>query len=152
MIVNTVSSKKRELNREGKFMEHRKTLYRSYISSIYQNLNELSEVGYEKAAKGYKNYLKFLPKDKTSRILDCGAGPGYFVYFLKKQGYTNVVGIDSCNQAVEIAKGMDLNILRYDILDFLENNKSECFDLIVALDILEHLTKDEVLKVLSYLE
>jgi len=130
-------------------MEYRKRLYDSYINSIYQNFNDLSERGYNKTVKCYKNYLKLLPKNKASRILDCGSGPGYFLYFLKKQGYTNAVGVDLCKQAVKIGTSMGLNLQYHDMFDFLKGCQNEYFDLIVAFDVLEHVMKDEVLKLLD---
>lgn len=130
-------------------MEYRKKLYADYINNIYSNINDLSPVGFEKVAKSYGNYLKFLPEEKTSHILDCGSGPGYFLYFLKKHGYKNTQGIDCSDQAVKIAESMGLNVRHHDIFGFLKECQKEHFGLIMFFDVLEHLTKNEVLEVLA---
>ena len=40
------------------------------------------------------NYLKFLPVDKTARILDIGCGIGHFLAYVKSKNYNNFLGVD----------------------------------------------------------
>ena len=54
------------------------------------------EKGYASFYKFYQhNYLKYIPQDRTSRILVISCGPGYFVNLLNSKGYYSVLGIDS---------------------------------------------------------
>ena len=54
------------------------------------------EKGYASFYAFYQhNYLKFIPQDRTSRILVISCGPGYFVNLLNSKGYHSVLGIDS---------------------------------------------------------
>lgn len=79
--------------------------------------------------------------------MDLGCGDGSFVRFLRESGYDNVLGVDGSEEQVSAAKenGID-RVARADLKEFLENRAGE-FDLIVARDVLEHFTKDEVLEV-----
>src|SRR5688572_3228267 len=68
------------------------------------------EKGYYTFARYYKhNYLKHLPQNKDANILAISCGPGYFVNLLTKEGYINVLGIDSDPQKVKYARERNLN-------------------------------------------
>ena len=103
------------------------------------------EKGYTSFCKFYKrNYLKYVPKNKESNILIVSCGPGYFVELLKKEGFNNVMGIDSDPGKIEYAKKRNLNCKVEDAFDFLEK-ENEYFDVIVAEQEINHLTKEEIL-------
>jgi nucleoside-diphosphate-sugar epimerase/SAM-dependent methyltransferase len=103
------------------------------------------EKGYYSFYKFYKkNYLKYIPKDKKSSILVLSCGPGYFVNMLKKHGYLDVLGIDSDPEKVKYAVEKNLNCRAEEAFPFLENNQKP-FDVIMAEQEINHLTKDEIL-------
>src|SRR6266446_1662710 len=63
------------------------------------------EKGYSSFFKFYaRNYLKYVPVDRQSRILVISCGPGYFVNLLVQKGYSNVLGIDSDPEKVGYAQ------------------------------------------------
>ena len=104
---------------------------------------------YSKVSK--KKFLPFLPIKKTSKILDVACGAGHFLYFLKKEGYTDVYGIDLSKEQLEIAKKMGITeVEEIDLFDYLHRHP-EKYEMIVAFDIIEHLTKDEVFEFLDAL-
>jgi 2-polyprenyl-3-methyl-5-hydroxy-6-metoxy-1,4-benzoquinol methylase len=103
------------------------------------------EKGYVTLYQYYKyNYLKHLPQDKASRILVVSCGPGYFVNMLNKEGYSNVLGIDSDARKVEIAVRKGLNCETEAAFPFLERSPG-AFDVIFCECEINHLTKDEIL-------
>lgn len=73
------------------------------------------------------NYLKDVDK-KTIKILDVGCGEGVLVEKYKKEGY-NIKGIDLNYQSKYVKKG---NLLEMPF-------KPESFDIILFLDVIEHL-------------
>jgi len=102
------------------------------------------EKGYASFTKFYKrNYLKHIPKKKNANILAVSCGPGYFVNLMKKEGYTNVLGIDSDAGKIEFAKKRGLNCEIGRAFNFLADNKDP-FDLIFAEQEINHLTKEEI--------
>ena len=103
------------------------------------------EKGYRTFFQFYKhNYMKHIPSDRHSRILVISCGPGYFVDLLNRQGYDNVLGIDSSHEKVKYALNRGLNCRVERGFDFLANNR-EKFDVIVAEQEVNHLTKEEIL-------
>ena len=110
---------------------------------------EDTEKGYASFGTFYKrNYLKYLPKDRSASILVVSCGPGYFVNLLKEHGYSDVFGIDSDHGKVEYAKKRGLNCNIENAFAFLEKNQ-ESFDVIVAEQEINHLTKDEIVMFLK---
>jgi SAM-dependent methyltransferase len=104
---------------------------------------------FTKTAKWYNCRLrKLLPKDPFARILDLPCGCGNFLYFLKKAGYKNILGVDFDYRQIELATSIGLNAVVEEGLLFLEN-KNDKYDLISSIDFLEHLEKDELLNFLQ---
>jgi SAM-dependent methyltransferase len=95
----------------------------------------------------YKGYLRrFLPEDKSAKIIDLGCGFGGFLYFLNQEGYTNTMGIDCSQEQIDLACKLGLrNVFCADILETLIKHPQE-FDFIAAIDVLEHFKKEEILK------
>jgi 2-polyprenyl-3-methyl-5-hydroxy-6-metoxy-1,4-benzoquinol methylase len=102
------------------------------------------EKGYSQFYKLYQhNFLKYLP-DKAVGILVISCGPGYFVNLLVDKGYTNVLGIDSFPDKVELARRRNLPCRVERGVEFLQQNKNR-FDVIICEQELNHLTKKEML-------
>jgi SAM-dependent methyltransferase len=105
--------------------------------------------GYYTFGQFYRhNYLRFLPADRTARILAISCGPGYLVELLTKEGFTKVVGIDSFPDKVEHARRRNLNCVVAEAFPFLYGAPGT-FDAIVCEQELNHLTKAEILKFLQ---
>jgi nucleoside-diphosphate-sugar epimerase/SAM-dependent methyltransferase len=103
------------------------------------------EKGYSTFVKFYRhNYLKHLPGDRASKILVISCGPGYFVSLLAREGYADVLGIDSDPGKVVFARKRNLNCRVENAFDFLQNAKDR-YDCIIAEQEINHLTKDEIL-------
>jgi 2-polyprenyl-3-methyl-5-hydroxy-6-metoxy-1,4-benzoquinol methylase len=103
------------------------------------------ERGYYTFARYYKhNYLKYLPQDKDANILAISCGPGYFVNLLTKEGYSNVLGIDSDPLKVKYARDRGLNCRAVQAFAFLEDTKKR-FDAIFCEQEINHLMKAEIL-------
>lgn len=83
--------------------------------------------------------LRLINKETT--ILDYGCAVGFLIEGFKKLGYEKVYGYDISQWAVSQAGKKDLKIL----------NKIEkkSFDIIICLDVLEHMTDKEIYQVFS---
>ncbi len=102
------------------------------------------EKGYTSFYQFYKhNYLRYVPQEKSANILVVSCGPGYFVDLLTKQGYSNVLGIDSFPEKVRYAKAKQLNCRVAAAFSFIEKRK-EHYDVIFCEQELNHLTKEEI--------
>lgn len=124
---------------------------------IYENYtvhasrqNDLSLPGLKRWESYYRsNYLRFLPTDKNAKILDIGCGYGRVLYFLQQERYKNTYGIDVSAQQIELAKNNGFEQVEcVSAFDFLVD-KDEQYDIILMIDVLEHIKKDEILKLLD---
>lgn len=95
------------------------------------------------------NYEKLLPADKTSRILELGCGPGFFLQYLAEKHYVNYIGVDGAEQQIHRASSLGIeNIIQSDIFTFM-HEASDKFDVICSFHVLEHLFKEEVIELLE---
>lgn len=103
------------------------------------------EKGFDRFGTFYRhNYLKHLPKNRDANILVISCGYGYFVHLLKTVGYSSVSGIDSDPEKVRIATEKGMNCVLENAFAFLENPRGS-YDLIIAEQEINHLTKEEIL-------
>jgi 2-polyprenyl-3-methyl-5-hydroxy-6-metoxy-1,4-benzoquinol methylase len=88
----------------------------------------------------------FFPKDKAAVILDLGCGHGTLLHFVHKSGYRNAKGIDASSQQVALAADLGIqNVEAGDLLVALESVAADSVDVVVAFDVIEHFTKDELI-------
>ncbi len=118
------------------------------FDSFWEAPEDMSN-GYEKFGKFYvHNYLPHVPANKDSKILNISCGAGYFVHVLNNYGYMNVLGIDSCEKKITLAKQNNLKCeVSEGFLHVLENPNT--YDVIFCEQELNHLTKDEIVQFLE---
>ena len=84
---------------------------------------------------------KFFPERSDLNILEVGCGTGGVTKFLDKYG--QVTGIDSSAEAVSYCETHGIrNVFQADINELDLNSYKGKFDLILALDVLEHIQDD----------
>ena len=107
------------------------------------------EKGYKSFYQFYKyNYLKYVPDNHEVSILVISCGPGYFVNLLNKEGYHNVLGIDSIAEKIRYAQEKNLNCTVEEAFPFLAKHVND-YDVIYCEQELNHLTKEEILAFLK---
>jgi 2-polyprenyl-3-methyl-5-hydroxy-6-metoxy-1,4-benzoquinol methylase len=95
-----------------------------------------------------KNWLPHLPKEKDAAILDLGCGFGFFLMFLKKQGYLNFHGVDISGPCVERCRRQGIDVVQGDVEEYLHDRR-ESFDCICANHVIEHYSPEEGLQLLD---
>jgi len=126
--------------------DFRKELYRRYSSTFKEHISEFDEKSVATMLSKYRyQYLPILKEfNKDVRILELGCGRGIFLEFLINTGYKNVFGIDVSKEQIDIAKVQNLDAEEIGVVEYLERN-NEKFDLIFAIDLIEHFHKDELI-------
>jgi len=126
--------------------DFREELYRRYSSTFKEHISEFDEKSIAITMSKYRyQYLPILKEfRKDVRILELGCGRGIFLEFLINNGYKNVFGIDVSKEQIDIAKAQNLNVQEIGVLEYLKSS-SEKFDLIFAIDLIEHFHKDELI-------
>lgn len=122
-----------------------------YVSTHFSRIHSPGPDRFESYERHYlSSYLPLLPPDKNARILDVGCGLGFFLYFLKRQGYVNHNGIDIGKEQIdfcsrEVTEHVEIVA---DTRSYLALHRST-YDAIVINDVLEHLADDELLPILE---
>ncbi len=102
----------------------------------------------ERWGEAYDTYLRgWLPASHEARIADLACGNGYLLHFFLRRDYRNVQGVDISPEQLAVAKQICEHVQLQNGTDFLSSHPT-AFDLITSLDLIEHLTKDELLQFL----
>lgn len=126
-------------------MNYSKYIYQSYGEN-FGTINSIASPAdrVKKNKTQVWHTRNWLPDDKGSAIIDLGCGTGEDLAFYISQGYSNVLGVDISPSQLHHAEKLDVKTKEADMLDFLKGN-DDSFDVISAYDVIEHLTKDDVL-------
>lgn len=108
------------------------------IKKFYNDTSYISEQDALDASTTYIKYLKkYLSTNHKINALEIGTGSGLFLIFLKKLGFSKVIGVEPSKQAILLAK----KNLRKNIINgmFEETKiKKEFFNLICCFMTMEH--------------
>ena len=126
--------------------------YNNYISTHFKSIHPDVEKEFDQYSSYFKaNFKKHLPVGTNASILDIGCGMGHFLYFLESEGNKNYLGIDVSEENIQFCKDHDFNVKLCDVFDFLAHN-TEPFQVIIANDIVEHFTKEEIVTLLGLIK
>ncbi|MGQ0671032.1 MAG: class I SAM-dependent methyltransferase, partial [Actinomycetota bacterium] len=132
-------------------LSFRDELYGRYVSTF--KASDYSKLD-GKALRSYfawcdYKYLPLLERcDRRVPVLELGCGGGLTMDYLKRVGFTSVEGIDISQEQIEVARARGLDVTAADVFEYVDP-RQETYGAIVALDFIEHFTKDEVLRLLT---
>lgn len=130
------------------------TNYRERIYSRYATLIQDAGQVFDaqeslRWGKAYDWFFRdWLPADRAASIGDLACGGGKILHFFKTRGYTQVRGVDISPEQVILSRQVLPDVTEGNVLDFLRQSAGK-FDLLTALDLVEHLEKDEILDFLD---
>lgn len=129
--------------------DYRDRLYARYGKNFQDAQEQFDPDASRRWGRARRHYLRgWLPVNKKARIVDLACGDGKLLHFLVEQGYRQVEGVDTSPDQVALSRQVTPNITHGDAIKFLEAHPAQ-FDLITGFDIVEHLHKDEVLRLLD---
>ena len=108
--------------------------YTNYLERRDKYLNHAREI--------HELLVKLGLINGKSKILDYGCAVGFLMEGFEELGYQNVHGYDISKWAVKEAKKKGLNIIK--------DLKPRRFNLLICLDVLEHMKDSEIQKVLKH--
>ena len=130
----------------------RDRLYANYVSSWQAGQMETDA---EKQFLPRQPYIqemirRHVPADRKAHIFDAGCGSGAWLYFLQKAGYENLMGVDGSPEQVALAHRFGLTFVTcQELCSSLASLEANSLDLLLLMDVLEHLTREELLDVLD---
>ena len=126
----------------------REPLYKKYYSAFKKGESR-ERFGFLHLKLWYnEKYLPLLKGHKhDAPILDLGCGQGFMLKYLQSAGFKNLTGIDISEEQVAVARANGFNALQTDASTFLKENEGQ-YEIIMAIDILEHFRKEELYELL----
>ena len=129
-------------------------LYNAYVSSGQAPSSTDAVPNADSLFAGNAPYIRanvrpLLPTRLDARIIDLGCGNGCYLHFFRQWGYTNLVGIDTSAEQVAMAHRLGITgVVQDTINDFLTRPQPPA-DVVLLMDVLEHLTLDETLTLMD---
>ncbi len=128
--------------------DYRQQLYDRYVSSHLALTSDSAQTALA-PRKAYLEQIvrRHFPRNRNAPILDLGCGHGAIVYFARQAGYQNCVGVDTSAEQVAVAQSLGIEgVTQGDVLATLHAAAAESIELVVTFDVIEHLTKSELLE------
>jgi SAM-dependent methyltransferase len=123
-------------------LSFRHDLYQRYVST-FKGAEQAGGEGSE--AWWDHKYLPLLSGvDRTASILELGCGAGGLLAYLKRRGFSHAAGIDISPEQVNLARSRGVEAELGDALEVLPGRPGH-YAAVLAVDVLEHLTRDELL-------
>ena len=125
--------------------------FKHYIYGNYHDTHVIfgndSETDWQRRLQGHIPVMRrLLPPNKTGAILDFGCGDGLLLAAAQSLGYSDLTGVDISGALLQTAARHTSAKLRHaDGLELLKTSPNGAFETIIAFDILEHLTRPELL-------
>jgi SAM-dependent methyltransferase len=124
--------------------DFRQRFYDQYATLVMRTDEALDVPATRRWGKAYDHYLRgWLPAAREAQVLDVACGAGRLLFFLKERGYVNASGVDLSPEQIARARQVTPKVIQSDLLEYLAANPGR-FDLILGLDVIEHLTKPQV--------
>jgi SAM-dependent methyltransferase len=128
---------------------YRARIFEDYAAKFQDAGDRFDEAAALRWGRAYHSYFHgWLPASREASIADLGCGRGRLLLFFRQLGYTRLHGVDISPSQVRLARQVVSDVAQGHVFDFLRQTQ-ESFDLITALDLIEHLQKHEALTLLD---
>ena len=126
---------------------YRTRIYAHYVQSREHMLAPDSLSGLRPRAPYLRRLVRVhFPAERDAVVLDLGCGHGALLHFAREAGYVNLRGVDGSQQQVAAARRLGIaGVEEGDLYDALTTQAEESLDVVVAFDVIEHFTRDELL-------
>ena len=126
---------------------YRTRIYTHYVQAREQALAPETLAGLAPRAHALRQLIRrHFPADKNAAVLDLGCGHGALLHFAREAGYTNLRGVDGSPQQVAAAQRLGIEgVAEGDLRDTLAAQADASLDVVIAFDVIEHFTRDELL-------
>ena len=113
-----------------------------------RTLEDVRRIAGEKAYLYDRIVRPWLPADLSRPIGELACGHGSFLHWLKSRGFANVAGVDSSPEQIALARQAAASVEHEDVNRWLAHRPPSSFAALVAIDLAEHLSKDDFMELL----
>jgi 2-polyprenyl-3-methyl-5-hydroxy-6-metoxy-1,4-benzoquinol methylase len=132
-------------------------LYDAYASSgqaaprrVRDDAATADEILRPQAPHARQFIARYIPADRRARIMDLGCGDGMLLHFLGRAGYQNTFGVDLSSEQTARARRLGLHqVQQGEINRVLDDTADASVDVVLLMDVLEHLTRDDLFRTLD---
>ena len=134
---------------------YKKRLYDSYVSS--GQVGKKETLNPELLFAPSRTYIQgvinryFKNEDKQKKIVDIGCGHGTFIYFLQKYNFVNLYGFDISKEQIDLGHKLGISNIEHKSIEQFLSESFENIDIFLLMDLLEHLTHEEIFNLLDKL-
>ncbi len=127
--------------------DYRTRIYQYYVHARQVSLAPPTIDGLRPRAPSLNKLIReHFPSDRNVAILDLGCGHGALVHFARKAGYHKTTGVDRSPQQVAEAKRLGIEgVSEGDLMQALQRLPDGSQDIVIAFDVIEHFTKNELI-------
>ncbi|HEX8966684.1 MAG TPA: class I SAM-dependent methyltransferase [Chloroflexota bacterium] len=133
--------------------QYQQTLYDRYVSGFKGNLGGGSGGTESREVWWDHKYLPLLAGlERSTPILEIGCGSGDLLAYLARRGFSGGLGIDISAEQIGLAQARHpgVRVERRDALEYLGEHQA-AFGAILAIDVLEHFAKSDLLNLAGLL-
>lgn len=126
-------------------------MYRRYVSSGGFGITPQTEADLSPRMPGMQQIVRrYFPRDRNAPILDLGCGNGVLLLAAQREGYRNLSGVDGSAEQVAVAQALGIrNVREGDLFVELSTTNDTSLDCVVTLDVIEHLSKSDLLRLMA---
>ena len=125
----------------------RERLYQSYLTDLGSVPSTLTDALAPRAPYLRRLVRRHFPPDCEARVLDLGCGWGPLVAVARAEGYRRVAGVDRSPEQVAQAARLGVPGVREGELQATVDGLAPAsLDVVLTLDVIEHLTREEVFR------
>ena len=128
-------------------LDLRTRIYDQYVRGRAIALAPESIDGFAARAPYQRRVIRrHFPPARDAAVLDLGCGHGALLYFARREGYGNVAGVDRSPEQVAEARRLGIDgVSEGDLMETLGSLPADSQDVVVAFDVIEHFTREEIL-------
>lgn len=126
---------------------YRTRIYGHYVQAREQTLAPETVAGLAPRSHALRRLIEqHFPPEKSAAVLDLGCGHGALLHFAREAGYTNLRGVDGSPEQVAAAQRLGIEgVAEGDLREALAAQPDASLDVVIAFDVIEHFTRDELL-------
>ncbi|MHB1955991.1 MAG: class I SAM-dependent methyltransferase [Sulfobacillus sp.] len=126
---------------------YRARIYGAYVSARDEPLAPATLAGLAPRLPYFRRLIaRCMPSDREVTVLELGCGHGALLYALRQAGYANTRGVDGSTEQVAAARQLGIaGVAQGDVMQTLAETPDASVDVVIAFDVIEHFTKNELI-------